>query len=323
MADAGTHVQIVRFRPGPEPPGSSPLDRRRVPTPARAEADVTAGGYAGGMRGAGVVTDVRGRGPHDHLCWAYDDPASYDRHAAMFLAEGLAAGQRIWLMTGRGGDTAAEIIPGFAGAIRDGAAEVMSMTDLYPADGLVDPEALTDGYAAATDLALADGFSGLRIAGDGTHFLTGPAQVDAFVRFEHLVDRLMIERPFAAVCGFDRGRVDDATLTAVAAVHPLVNADLTPVRVYAGDGYRVLAGELDWASRDTFPTLLARTDTAAAGRVILDVSELRFVDHRSLLAIEAYAYTYDRRVVLRGGRPPLLRLLDLLTVDRIQAEVAA
>ena len=120
-------------------------------------ADAAGGGYAVVMRGGGVVADVLGRGPRDHVCWAYSDPAAYDRHAAEFLADSLAAGQRIWLMTGRGSDTAFAIIPGLAAAVRDGSAAIMSMTDLYPPDGLIDPETLAAGYATATDEALADG----------------------------------------------------------------------------------------------------------------------------------------------------------------------
>ena len=163
----------------------------------------------------------------------------------------------------------------------------------------------------------------MRIAGDGTFFMTGPDQVDAFVRFEHLVDRLMVQRPFAAMCGFDRNHLDDTSLTALASVHSLINADLTPVRVYAGDGCRVLAGELDLASHDVFPTLLARTDAELGGQVVLDMSGLRFVDHRGLLAIDGYAYEDDRNVVLRGGRHSLARLLELLTVDRVRLEATA
>src|ERR1700742_4992916 len=107
--------------------------------------------YAAAMRSAGLVADMRCLGAYDHVCWAYDDPAQQDVAAAAFLAGGLAAGQRVWLMTGRGTGQAARTTNGFEGldaAVATGAAVVRPMSSIYPPDGVVDPVALTATLAA-------------------------------------------------------------------------------------------------------------------------------------------------------------------------------
>jgi hypothetical protein len=52
------------------------------------------------MRTAGSVADLRGYGPHDHLCLAYDGAAEFRDSALRFLADGLARGQRVRSWTG-------------------------------------------------------------------------------------------------------------------------------------------------------------------------------------------------------------------------------
>ncbi|EWM10708.1 hypothetical protein KUTG_01012 [Kutzneria sp. 744] len=156
------------------------------------------------MRASGTVDNARGLGVHDHVCWSFDGGAEFRRHARDFLADGLTLGQRVCYV----GDGSVETLEaelceakGMAGALRRGAASVMPVWGIYREDTVIEPEAQVARYAAATERALADGFAGLRVAADVTSMVRRPAQLDAFARYEHLIDRYMTARPFAALCG--------------------------------------------------------------------------------------------------------------------------
>ncbi|GHG12437.1 MULTISPECIES: MEDS domain-containing protein [Amycolatopsis] len=124
----------------------------------------------------------------DHVCRGYRRRGDFVAQAQEFLAEGLAAGERVLYVAP--GDEAA-----LTGQLRAdercdeglerGAVQVASVDEAYPTGAVVDPAGQVDLYAAATSEALAAGFTGLRVAADATSLVRTPAQVDAFARYEH------------------------------------------------------------------------------------------------------------------------------------------
>lgn len=83
-----------------------------------------------------------------------------------------------------------------------------------------------------------------------------------------------------------------------------------------GGGFR-LSGELDLASARELKEVLF-VDAARKNEVLLDLSELTFMDSSGLSAILDHARTRngDGPVVLVDPTPPVARLLELMSIDQ-------
>jgi anti-anti-sigma regulatory factor len=279
------------------------------------------------MRASGTVDSTRGLGLHDHVCWSYDD-AEFLGHAREFLAEGLALGQRVCLVAdGAADDLAADLCAteGMERALRTGAARVAPVGDMYRFDAVIEPEAQVAAYARATEEALADGFTGFRVAAEATTLVRRPAQRDAFARYEHLIDEYMTTRPFAALCAYDRGELGEAAVAELACMHPNANADAAPFRLFSpndADCVAELAGELDIVSVELFPAAVRRACPAPpGGRVVVDASRLDFIDHRSLVLLDDLARAGGGTIVLRTRLTTPSRMIEALALSGVRAEL--
>ncbi|MFI5908225.1 MEDS domain-containing protein [Dactylosporangium sp. NPDC051541] len=245
------------------------------------------------MRQAGLIDSVEGLGRHDHVCWGFDSPDEYRRVAERFLAEALADGARVLFVGAADQASALKRAAGFAA----GAADVHDV-GFYGDGGRFDPIAQVRAYARATEAALADGYTGLRVAVDVTSLVGTDAERAAFAAYEHLADAYMAGHPMSALCAYDRVQLGSAAVAELACMHPLARAGTTPMRLFASDEpgtTAVLAGEVDLASHPLLCTALDRIPLRPVdGVVTLDARELTFIDHRSLLSLAA-------RVRARGG----------------------
>jgi hypothetical protein len=267
------------------------------------------------MRSSGVIDSTTGLGRHDHLCWAYTDRATFAGAARAFLADGVAIGQRVTYIGSRSTDALRHDLAGFAGMeelLASGAATVLRLDESYR----VETESAQDeAYATATRDALDRGFTGLRVVADATDLVLDAAGRDAFIRYEHVIDRRMSAGlPFAAMCGYDRGRLGDDAVAELACVHPLHHGTTTPFHLFAsGEGRLSIAGEVDALSASELERALLRVLSGTRpGTVDLDASRLVFADHRALLALDAAATTAGVAVHLAHPPPVLVRLVTLL-----------
>ncbi len=277
------------------------------------------------MRGW-TADEVRSDDAHDHVCLAYDDVAEFRAQARRFLADGLARGLRTRYVAGDDGGDDGAALRAQLGGPADGRADALQFTSLagtYRAGAVVDAQAQVRAYAAATDEALAAGFTGLRVAVDATSLVRTPHQLDAFARYEHLVERHLCARPFSAICAYDRAELGPATIAQLACLHPRASdAAATPFRLHGAPGVAaVLAGEVDLADQELFAGALDRADLQPVdGELVLDATGLEFIDHRGLLALADLAERRGCTVVLRTGLPPVGRLVELLGLRRVRVE---
>jgi hypothetical protein len=277
------------------------------------------------VRQAGLAEAARGFGPHDHLCWSYEDVGDLRPRVVEFLAEGLGSGQRVcYTASGPAEKLLADLgeLPGVAAAIRRGSVRLVPVDDVR-ADVVIDPGQQVDAYAAATDEALADGYTGLRVVADATPLVRLPEQLDAFARYEYLVDNYMVDHPFSALCAYNRTELGHARIAQLACMHPVATPDATMFNLHATvDHGLALSGELDMSVRDVFSLALARTcPQPRDGVVRIDATLLSFTDHRSLLALEAYARQHDVTVVLTGVRSAVpARLAEILALRTVRVE---
>ena len=275
------------------------------------------------------VSSVVGQGvPEGHVCWSYEDPAEFEARALAYLAEGLAAGERVWYVADDDRETLIRkvgAVPGFAAAMAVGAADVFSLGAAYAQGSVIDPEQQVRAYRAATEAALAAGYRGLRVTADVTAFARTPAQLDAFARYEHLIDRYMRTAPMRAMCAYSRADLGDEAVDQVACLHPATNTDQPLFHLYAADGTggTALAGELDLANRQLLTTALHRADLRPAGdRLVLNAPQLRFIDHNCLIALRDYARERGADVVLRTPHRGMARLAGLLDLTGVRVEAA-
>ncbi len=272
------------------------------------------------MRRHGPVDSVDGLGLHDHPCWAFDGPGDFQGAAVRFLADGRRLGQRLIYV----GDGTEEKLHGDLDGLDDitpmidaGALQIVPLAGAYSPGEPIEPVAQLAKYAAATDRALADGYSGLRVAAEVTPLVQEPTTWDAHIVWESLADRYMATRPLAALCCYDRTRLDRRLIADLSSVHPVAraSADLPPFRVYANEDGLVLEGEVDVFTIEALDRLL---DLVMDGDGALNLDRLRFADHHALLALARRRRALEERgarLRMKGSSPVVRRLSQVLSMD--------
>jgi anti-anti-sigma regulatory factor len=127
------------------------------------------------------------------------------------------------------------------------------------------------------------------------------------------------------MCGYNRAELGDEAVTRVACLHPTVNGVPSPFRLHASaDGAAAsLSGELDATSLHLFPMALRSADLRPTdGELMIDASELTFIDHRSLLALADHARRWDATAVLLSDHlPTAARMIDIFDLKEVRVQV--
>jgi anti-anti-sigma regulatory factor len=279
------------------------------------------------MRLSAVTETAQGFGCHDHLFWLFDEPGEWDSAVVEFLADGLVQGQRVCYATSEDAAQWSERLRDLdelATRRRKDATQVLHLGEMYP-DEIVEPTRQLQVFAAAIEDALAAGFTGLRTAADDTPLVRTSEQRAAFARWEHQVDRYMVNQPFTGLCGYNRAELGHEAVAQVACLHPTVNGVPPPFRLHAStnDAAASLSGELDATSLHLFPTVLRSADLRPTdGELVIDASELTFIDQRSLFALAEHARHRDATVVLLSDHlPAAARMIDVFDLEDVRVQV--
>jgi anti-anti-sigma regulatory factor len=273
------------------------------------------------VRTHGCIDAGSGLGDDAHACWGFDNRQEFTDAVLEFLTDGLRRGQRLAYV---GSEPVAEQrerldpIGEAAGLIDSGALQLFELSDLYRVGEPIDTDAQLAAYLAAADAALAEGYSGLRVAAQVTDLVAEPETWDAHVRWESAADRVLSTRSLSALCGYERAAVPPQLLADLAAIHPAANccAGSVPFHLFGEDGALALTGEVDLFSSDTFDRALT---IACDGHepVLLHLGELDFIDHRGLEVLAAHT----SRLAGEGGctvrhQPHLVsRLCEILELQ--------
>lgn len=273
------------------------------------------------MRVHGSIDGGGGLGHDGHACWGFDERGEFVDAALDFLADGLRMGQRLAYV---GSEPVAEQrerldpLGNVGGLIDSGALQLFELSDLYRIGEPVDVDAQLAAYLGATDAALADGYSGLRVAAQVTDLVAEPETWDAYVRWESAADRVLSRQSLSALCGYERVALPSQLLADLAAIHPATNscAGPAPFHLFGENGGLALTGEVDLFSSETFARAL---DFACddGEPISLDLEELDFIDHRGLEILAAHA----SRLAGKGGctiqhQPHLVsRLCEILELQ--------
>lgn len=261
----------------------------------------------------------------EHTCWSFDDDQSFSSYAREFLGAGLGCGEQVWYAPGPRSGGITEWLRDTAGG-RDQSVQILDPEVAYPADGVIDPVGQTAAYVAATEGALAAGFTGLRVVADATALVGTSERLDAFARYEYAIGRYMRIAPLRALCVFDRTALGDDAIAELACLHPSTNAAAVPFRMHAGATARVAVvhGELDIAAVDLFAAALRRADLRPArGEVVLHAEGLGFLGHHCLAVLQDYAEQRAVTVVLRTRLSTVPPMVGLLGLSRVRVETIA
>ena len=270
------------------------------------------------MRQHGCIDSGSGLGTDGHACWAFDQPDEFIAATLEFFTDGLRADKRLVYLSGEPVAEQRERLDplGDVGTMIDrGALHLFELKDFYRLGEPVDPVSQVALFATATEVARADGYTGLCLATQSTDMVVEPCTWDAHLRLECRADRVAAGSGLSAICGYQRGVLPESVLGDLAAIHPTANAiaEAAPFHLFGEGGGLVLSGEIDRFSTPALSRALFHSHTPGEP-TRLDLGSLRFIDHHGFEALAAHT----SRLAINGGcsihnQPPIIdRLSELL-----------
>ena len=263
----------------------------------------------------------------DHVCWTHDDESDALDAVGRFAASGLRLGHKVICLTNSSTPQAVRTHLEAAGvpteaAVAAGQLRIQPAVERYLTGSRLVPQPLLAALVEEVTRAQREGYSGLRLAGDMAWVVGSGTTLDDLCRYEANVNRLFVDGRVAGMCLYDRRLFPAEQLRAVAAAHPATTGpqadrNWTPLlrayRTANPPGLRFV-GQVDHSNREAFAALLADvTGDAPADRpVLVDVSELSFLDVGAASALVRADRDAAGGVLLVGCRPALRRLLGLL-----------
>jgi anti-anti-sigma regulatory factor len=290
------------------------------------------------MQPNGVARSVRGQGlGHSrHVSWKFVGRQDFLARANRYVAEGLDRGEWVQYVGDAPHDQLRDelaALPVGDRLMARGGWGVSPIDDFYVYRGddrvgddrVVDPQLSVAARVEDVEQALAAGFAGVRIVADATAVVRRPEQVEAFARYEYLLDQAMTAMPASALCAHDRARVERDSSVGLACLHPVTGPDPTPFNLYAERGVDFsLAGYLDGGCRDLMTRTIARIESYLSGpQLVVNGGNLDFIDHRALLTLADLAERVGAdKVLLLTGLRSAKRISDVLGDDRIAVEAS-
>jgi anti-anti-sigma factor len=248
------------------------------------------------VRSHGVVASAAGLAAGDHVCWAYETEDEFLTGGGTFLADGLVAGDRLLYVASLDAAALAARVGllGLDPFLEDeGALLLRTTAELFDPALRGAGSGPMRGFEALCTRALADGYSGLRVL-----LVANRSFYLHHLRHEHLAEQRMAGGlPMTAMCSYNRRVLGDGGIADIAALHPLVHgpASLSERALFCEADRLVLTGTIDAASCPQMRRLLGTM--RLEGSVLLDVSEVDFIDARGLHTL----LRWGERVAAAGG----------------------
>jgi hypothetical protein len=156
------------------------------------------------------VADLSAR----HLGWVFDGTAEFEARSGSFLARGVARSERLLVVCD---DPRPHLWP--ASLVNEGTLVLLSTTEVYGSDRVVNPDAQRATFEQTLSDALWSGFTGLRMVADNTSLVSGPDRLAAWARWEDQAEQLMQALPITGLCAFDRTRTGVTALRTLRSIH--------------------------------------------------------------------------------------------------------
>ena len=272
------------------------------------------------MRRHGPATTATGLGLNDHLCWAFDDDDALRDGVVGFLRDGLDLGQRLFYVTDRPRRTMLDDLAALdvAGLLAADRLRVHALDELYDTTESFDADRQLSAYQAAIEAAVADGWSGLRVAADASPLVSDPDG-----RWERLAEDAMGNGlRMAAMCGYDRRQVPADVVDDMTAAHPLSHDRHAPAFQLFSDGPRwVLSGVVESTGSGRLGRLLRAGVTSSRTEVRLNVAPLEFIDASGMRTLAMWGAKVSEggpRVTISGATSVVRRAWRALRFDELE-----
>ena len=141
-----------------------------------------------------------------------------------------------------------------------------------------------------------------------------------------MIDRYAHDHPLALMCVCDGTILGPDAVAEITSIHAVTPGVSPPFRLHATTGADfALEGEVDPFTAPLLGRVLAAVgDTDRHGELVIDARGLEFIEHCSLLTLERYASRHGvPAVVLRGASVTVVRLVELLGLQRVRVEGSA
>ena len=254
----------------------------------------------------------------DHVCWAFADAAELSATVLPYFDEGRLLGEQLLLVGASQ--------PALLGAL-DALPQRDEMLDAGQLQVWGIAEGSEPGFDARTHLramrgealaALAKGRTGLRVAADATPLARrGPQVCRQLHVYERLADAMLGDVAMTELCLYEES-LGKEVLGPVTVLHPHQRWDGHHTLAYLGGRgpWFALHGEVDVSLADDLLRALVDVTSEAPGEVVVDLSELRFLDVAGARTLaKATRLLEDVGVQLRLVRPSRLVSRSLQLFD--------
>lgn len=162
----------------------------------------------------------------DHTCPIYETLEEQMATAVPFIREGLARGERcLYIADERSFEQLCAALAAAGVNVEyergRGALELVTKRDAYLKSGVFDPQEMINHLLATAKQALADGYSGLRVAGEMTWALGPEIGNHRLIEYEALLNRALPGSHIVMLCQYSRPRFGPAVIYDVLRTHPV------------------------------------------------------------------------------------------------------
>ncbi|MFJ7280334.1 MEDS domain-containing protein [Kitasatospora sp. NPDC098663] len=278
----------------------------------------------------GQTTDGESPVRHgEHLCRTYADEIEWARQVGVLLREGIALGQQVlyYAHSHTPQQVADRLRAGGRGlraAVEREQVRVHSAADSYLRRLPFDPDLMIAGLRDSCRLALAQGWSGLRVIGEMDWAAQQVPGADRLLEYELRLDtEVFADLPVTGICLYTTQAAARCPAALAATTRhrggaglPEASAGLTARPLQPGGRIRLL-GSADLDSRAELAAILAAVSRLPLPVVHLDLSGVDFIDTAGAAALTQAAVVLagqDRRLVLHHA-PPSLRTVAQMFPD--------
>ena len=171
-----------------------------------------------------TLTDLK---PGDHLCLLYANDHEHRAIMTPFIRQGLERHEKVvYIVNANDQDTILDYLRDdhlpVETYIANGQFQLLTSQDAYLREGMFDPDKMIALLESETALALAQGFTALRLTGEMTWALQGLPGTERLIEYEIKLNQFFPTHRALAICQYDQRRFDANVLLDVLRTHPTV-----------------------------------------------------------------------------------------------------
>jgi signal transduction histidine kinase len=174
-----------------------------------------------------LIESLEQLGPHDHFCSIYENPEEHYAVAIPFMRMGLDRGEKCVYIADDGtlGDVRQAMHLGGINvdrATESNALVLATKEQAYLKRGSFDPDWMFSFWREATDSAMSEGFSALRVTGETEWVVRGGRGLERWMEYESRLTHALSENNCSALCQYNRHCFPPEVILDVIRTHPVV-----------------------------------------------------------------------------------------------------